>query len=98
MGCGDKMCCGSTGALELLPDAAGFQAFAEEVLPACCVRVDVELDDSVLPPVLEVLDNPLGSTATPICDMAAMFQGDRTLSVLIPEGVGGERGYFINGA
>lgn len=98
LGCGDNMCCGSTGALEPLLDAAGFQVFAEEVLITCCVRVDVELDASVLPPGLELLEDPFESTGTPICDMAAMFQGESTLSVLIPEGVGGDRGYFIKGA
>lgn len=28
----------------------------------------------------------------------AMFHGEKTPSVLIPEGVGGDMGYFINGA
>lgn len=92
------MCCGNTGALEPLLDEAGFQAFAEEVLVPCSVRVDVELEASVLPPGLELLEGPFGSTGTPICDMAAMFHGESTLSVLIPDGVGGDRGYFMKGA
>jgi hypothetical protein len=29
--------------------------------------------------------------------MVAMFQGERTLSVLIPDGVGGDMGYFMKG-
>lgn len=84
-GCGERMCCGSTGALTGLLDAAGFQVFVD-------VRVDTA---SVLPPGLELLDE---STGMPICDMAAIFQGERTLSVLIPDGVGGDIGYFMKGA
>lgn len=41
----------------------------------------------------------VGSTGgtTPNCDMVVMFQGERTLSVLIPDGVGGDMGYFMKG-
>jgi hypothetical protein len=46
----------------------------------------------------EELGGSVGGEGIPIWDMAAMFHGERTLSVAMPEGVGGDMGHLTKGA
>ena len=96
------MCCGRIGAV-VADIVEGFQLPAEETLEACGTVGVVELPDDflavpVLLVVLEVEELGLeGGEGTPIWDMAAMFQGERTLSVVIPEGAVGDMEHFTKG-
>lgn len=77
----------------------GFQVPLEELDGALD---DAALPEAVWPSDFEVVVPSLeaeapDSTGMLIDETAAMFHGERTPRVLIPDGVGGDIGYFMKG-